>query len=408
MRTKIFFILLFFIGYGIIISCKDESAPVEPKTNIPELSTTTATNITQISAFAGGIITSDGGGAITAKGVCWSTNPFPTINDSKTTDGSGTGSFTSNIIGLTANTTYHVRAYATNSAGTGYGSSVTFNTLNANLMDLSGAYIGQTPPGTIAKRFVPNNYFKANSTWWWHGSPVFSPDGNEMIFGKFSDATGIELWITAVYDGKWAVPEKASFIQGTANCPVYLGTDTLLYVAGTSTGGPSGIYKIIRTGGTWSAREKLNIPLPADHSLGWGFTISKSKNIYMQIWVGNTTDIFVSRYEDGQYQLAEKINSINSPGHDGAEYVDPGERFLILNSNRSGGSGNHDLYISRKNSDGNWGTPISLGATINSPAEDVQALITPDGKYFFYNTVKSGDAGYSPYWIDATFLDKIK
>ena len=79
------------------------------------------TSPTQTSAVSGGNITSDGGGAVTARGVCWSISQNPTVTDSKTTDGSGTGTFISNITGLTAGTPYYVRAYATNSAGTAYG-----------------------------------------------------------------------------------------------------------------------------------------------------------------------------------------------------------------------------------------------------------------------------------------------
>ena len=95
---------------------------------VPTLSTMLASNITPTSAGSGGNISSDGGAAVTAKGVCWSTTNNPTIENSKTTDGTGDGSFTSNLGGLTENTTYHVRAYATNSAGTGYGNEETFTT----------------------------------------------------------------------------------------------------------------------------------------------------------------------------------------------------------------------------------------------------------------------------------------
>ena len=94
----------------------------------PVLTTTVVTDITTNSASSGGNITSNGGTAVTARGVCWNTNGNPTIADSKTTDGSGTGSFTSSLTGLASCTKYYVRAYATNSTGTGYGSEVSFTT----------------------------------------------------------------------------------------------------------------------------------------------------------------------------------------------------------------------------------------------------------------------------------------
>ncbi len=92
------------------------------------LTTTEVSSITPSSGISGGNITDDGGGNITARGVCWSTNQNPTTADNLTTDGSGDGSFTSNITGLSANTTYYVVAYATNSAGTAYGNQVSFAT----------------------------------------------------------------------------------------------------------------------------------------------------------------------------------------------------------------------------------------------------------------------------------------
>jgi hypothetical protein len=99
--------------------------------NLPTLSTTTASSITLTSAVSGGNITSDGGSAVTIRGVCWSTTQNPTIAlTTKTSNGTGTGSFTSNLTNLSPGTVYYIRAYATNSAGTNYGSQVSFNTIS--------------------------------------------------------------------------------------------------------------------------------------------------------------------------------------------------------------------------------------------------------------------------------------
>ena len=101
-----------------------------PTLQIPVVITSVVTNITSFAASCGGNVTSDGGLPVIAKGVCWSTANTPTIADSKTASGTGTGSFTSNITGLFANTTYYVRAYAVNSAGVAYGNVVAFKTLS--------------------------------------------------------------------------------------------------------------------------------------------------------------------------------------------------------------------------------------------------------------------------------------
>ena len=77
-------------------------------------------------AMSGGYVTDDGGGTVSARGICWSTSPYPTTADSKTAAGSGTGAFTAYMTGLNNQLTYYVRAYATNEAGTSYGNQLTF------------------------------------------------------------------------------------------------------------------------------------------------------------------------------------------------------------------------------------------------------------------------------------------
>jgi uncharacterized protein (TIGR02145 family) len=95
---------------------------------LPTVTTTEVTLITSTSAQSGGNVTSDGGAPVTVRGVCWSTSPDPTIANSKTTNGIGTGLFTSNLTGLSPITEYYVRAYATNSKGTAYGNQENFTT----------------------------------------------------------------------------------------------------------------------------------------------------------------------------------------------------------------------------------------------------------------------------------------
>ena len=96
---------------------------------LPTVTTASVTNITATTATSGGNVTDNGGATVTARGVCWSTSLNPTISEPHTTDGSGTGSFTSSITGMEYNTTYYVRAYATNEVGTvSYGDPVPFAT----------------------------------------------------------------------------------------------------------------------------------------------------------------------------------------------------------------------------------------------------------------------------------------
>ncbi|OFY40990.1 MAG: hypothetical protein A2X18_02800 [Bacteroidetes bacterium GWF2_40_14] len=124
MKTNIYILSIITLSILLILGCKKEVPKV-----LPTLTTATLTNITSTTASGGGSITNDGGAAISARGVCWSTNQNPTINDNITTDGAGIGSFISSITGLTPGTTYYVRAYATNSVGTAYGDQVISTTI---------------------------------------------------------------------------------------------------------------------------------------------------------------------------------------------------------------------------------------------------------------------------------------
>ncbi len=107
---------------------EDEISVLLKSIDKPQLTTAGVTDINVTTAIAGGNITADGGAPITARGICWSSGQNPTISDDKTSDSIGVGSFISQLTGLHPNTTYYVRAYATNSAGTAYGNEKVFNT----------------------------------------------------------------------------------------------------------------------------------------------------------------------------------------------------------------------------------------------------------------------------------------
>lgn len=131
MRKKrnifIFPIILMGMLFMLTNSCmKDDDN--NSTAQIPVLTTIAVSNITHTTASCGGNITSYGGATVTSCGVCWGISPTPTIADSKKTYDNDTRPFISNITGLAAGTVYYVRAYATNRAGTGYGSEISFTT----------------------------------------------------------------------------------------------------------------------------------------------------------------------------------------------------------------------------------------------------------------------------------------
>ena len=113
--------------------------------NWPTISTTDVSNITANTAITGGVITYSGPASVSARGVCWGISHDPTIEGNHTEDGTGTGTFTSNLSGLSVNTTYYVRAYATNVHGTYYGKETSFTTNDGAVIVTTNSVTNVTP-----------------------------------------------------------------------------------------------------------------------------------------------------------------------------------------------------------------------------------------------------------------------
>ncbi|MDP3581989.1 MAG: hypothetical protein Q8S39_08625, partial [Ignavibacteria bacterium] len=165
--------------------------------SMPTITTTPVTKISTTSAISGGNITSDGGAEITERGVCWNTSENPTIANSRTKDGTGVGTFISNVSSLTNSTKYFLRAYATNSAGTSYGSEISFTTMNA----LSVPIVTTVDPTSI---FVTTAISGGNVTDW-GGTEVtargvcWNTTGNPTIDDKKTiDGSGTGTFASAI------------------------------------------------------------------------------------------------------------------------------------------------------------------------------------------------------------------
>jgi len=193
--------------------------------SLPELTTSSITAISYTAAFSGGNISSNGGEMVTVRGVCWSTNPSPTISDSKTTDGTGIGTFTSNISGLTAGTSYHLRSYASNSIGTSYGNEIEFTTIPISITDIDGnvyhtviigaqVWLVENLKTTKYKNGDPISSIPDNLEWANVGAGAYSfysnSSPNYTVYGNLYN------WL-AVADGRniapagWHVPSEAEW-----------------------------------------------------------------------------------------------------------------------------------------------------------------------------------------------------
>ncbi len=204
----------------LLVACEKEAVK-------PVVTTIDITEITETSAVAGGDVTSDGGAEVTARGVCWSVNPNPTIDDKHTEDGAGVGNFTSNITELTTNTVYHLRAYATNEVGTSYGEEVTFTTMQGNTIN-GYEYVDLGLPSGLKWATVnvgaelPEEF---GSYYAW-GMTTTPADNN--YFQEYCLTYGVEMddisgdpqydVATLLWGGTWRMPTKDEFTELRVYC----------------------------------------------------------------------------------------------------------------------------------------------------------------------------------------------
>ena len=188
---------------------------------LPTVSTNAISAITYTTASSGGIISNEGGAVVSARGVCWSTSPNPTVSlSTKTLDGIGSGIFTSSIAGLVAGTTYYVRAYATNSVGTAYGSQVVFTT--------EEPAIGQYYQGGIIAYILQP------------GDPGYDANAVRGLIAAPSDqSTGIAWW-----NGTYATTGAEATALGAGNA----NTNTIVAVQGIGTYAAQICYDLVLNG----------------------------------------------------------------------------------------------------------------------------------------------------------------
>jgi hypothetical protein len=150
---------------------------------LPMISTAAITAIHTATAVCGGNITPDGGTAY-PRGVCWSTSPNPTTSSNKTYDGGGTGNYSSTLTGLTANTLYYVRAYATNSVGTSYGGQVSFTTLQFEIGQSFGGGIIFYIDGSGQHGLISSTSDQAAGVFWGCSGALIGGTGTALGTGQ--------------------------------------------------------------------------------------------------------------------------------------------------------------------------------------------------------------------------------
>lgn len=266
MKLSLYILLAIFIA--IVFSCDKEIEPPIGQTNkFSIFDTLIINNITDTSAEIEAKITNYNYSPILEKGVCWSTSKNPTIIDSHTTDGSGTGSFTSYIVGLEPNTIYYVRVYATKNEGTGYGSDSSFT----SQFNFTGSFTDSRDGNSYQTIKISGQVWMAENLKYLpdvvgpdKGSEtisycyVYGYDGNDVNDAKattYYDTYGVLYNWQAAMNGSVSSSSNPSDVQGICPDGWHLPSDAEWTELATHLGGESIAGVSLREKGTthWSA-----------------------------------------------------------------------------------------------------------------------------------------------------------
>jgi len=285
---------------------------------------------------------------------------------------------------------------------------------------LTGPYLGQKPPGITPEKFEFTSQI---------GGPVFSPDGNELIF-----RTASGLMVTRQENGRWTEPRAAGFTGGdlnyspdgrkilfASNNPLQKDVPPLKHMD---------LWIVERTETGWSEPVNLGSPVNSEQHESFA-SVAENGNLYFFrdggggtaqtagggfIVVGGASggtpravDIYCSKYKDGRYATPEKLGrEINSDDVDLDPFIAPDESYLIFHSNRPDGFGLMDLYISFRNGDGPWTPAVNMGDKINSAGSEAMGRVSGDGKYFFFNKSNIQTRTGGRYWVSAEIFDELR
>ncbi|WP_420572741.1 hypothetical protein [Kordia sp.] len=273
---------------------------------------------------------------------------------------------------------------------------------NSNLRELFSQeeyFLGQKPPGLTPELFAPGMVSTKNH----ERIPLFDPLTKEFYFLRQQKGETSKPYVIRFRNGAWQQPVitdeiedygMKSFISPDGNT-LYLGNEFQE-----------------RTASGWS--EKISLGPEYDQILIMRLTTS---NLGTYVFDERDPDgIGTIRYsvvKDGIREVPKPFGKeINTGKWTAHPFIAPDETYLIWDSEREGGYGNSDLYISFRKEDGSWGPAINMGPEINTEYEDNRGMVSHDGKYFFFNRIHHGEtfeeSEVNIFWVDVQIIEKLR
>ncbi len=272
--------------------------------------------------------------------------------------------------------------------------------------NLSGPYAGQDMPGNEAVIFAPGFISAENFV----HTVAFNADQTKIYYTLESWlAHGGTIMVTSLIDGKWTDPVPSDIEGNYREIDPFITRDGkwLYYSSNRPVNGVEDesnidMWMVNIEEDSWSEPIYLGAKVNTEF-LDWFPTLSENGNLYFSTGPNPSSNIVLSKFEDGEYQEAVSLgDSVNSESRDYDPLIAPDESFVIFSSNRPGGFGSVDLYISYKKKDGSWTRAKNMGETINTQSAEFASKLSYDGKYLFFNR------GGEIFWIDAGIISDLK
>ena len=253
-------------------------------------------------------------------------------------------------------------------------------------------YLGEQEPGVTPKLFAPRVLGSDL-----HTPPIFAPDGAAAYWCTMD---GRQILWTRFEDGVWQSPEILPFASVAPDSPFLSADGGRLYFTSFAGGlfrKRETIWYVERSAAGWGPPESLPF-VGTPSAAHWAFSMTEDGTLYF----GFDGEIYVAECNQGVYEPASPIGPpINSSGLDEMPYVSPdGSYMLFVSDGHADHMGNIDLYLSIHEADGSWGAPIHLPSPVNSAYQDLYPTISPDGRYLFFLSTRSGS--HRAYWVDAS------
>ncbi|MFC2136274.1 TolB family protein [Bacteroidota bacterium] len=277
-----------------------------------------------------------------------------------------------------------------------------------DVKEISGPYLGQEPPGMKAELFAPG---------------ILSTDANEFnaVFTLAGDAIyftgrgphGQDIMVIEQIDGVWQERKPASFSDSYRDVDPFITPDGVKLFFSSNRPIDGNIaqedcdfwYVEKLPSGEWSQAKHLNFPsTKGKHD--FYYVSSVKGDIYFSIFEEGKGDIYFIPAESSNEKQIKLNSPINTNYNEHDPFIAPNGSYLIFSSDRPGGHGSNDLYICFVNDRGNWTEPVNMGDKINSGSYDYCPILSPDGKYFFFSSSRSGNGDV--YWVDAKILEELK